>query len=116
MVFTPTNVACAAPIIMVALLGWHQRWISDDGWINIRVVEQFLAGNGPVYNAGERVEVTTSTLWFWFLLAGAVALPSRRKRVLKTLESRLLRNRHISPLFHGGSGLDSLDLCAPQPL
>ncbi|WP_432560658.1 hypothetical protein [Granulicoccus sp. GXG6511] len=81
MVFTPTNAACAAPIIMVALLGWHQRWISDDGWINIRVVEQVLAGNGPVYNAGERVEVTTSTLWFGFLLAGAYVLPSVEPQV-----------------------------------
>lgn len=41
----------------------------------MRVVEQVLAGNGPVYNIGERVEVTTSTLWFWILLAGAVVAP-----------------------------------------
>ncbi|MDO5683347.1 MAG: hypothetical protein Q4G46_11025, partial [Propionibacteriaceae bacterium] len=81
MVFTPTNAACAAPILMVALLGWHQRWISDDGWINIRVVEQVLAGNGPVYNMGERVEVTTSTLWFGILLAGAYLLPSVEPQV-----------------------------------
>lgn len=65
-------VACLVPIIAMAVQGWHHRWFSDDGWINIRVVEQVLAGNGPVYNAGERVEVTTSTLWFWILLLGAV--------------------------------------------
>lgn len=72
---TPSALACAVPIVMVAFLGWMNRWVSDDGWINIRVVEQFLAGNGPVYNVGERVEVTTSTLWFWILLAGAVVVP-----------------------------------------
>lgn len=72
---TPSVLAVAAPILMTAFLGWKMRWVSDDGWINIRVVEQFLAGNGPVYNAGERVEVTTSTLWFWVLLAGAKVLP-----------------------------------------
>lgn len=90
MIFTPTNAACAAPIVMVALLGWHQRWISDDGWINIRVLEQFLAGNGPVYNAGERVEVTTSTLWFWLLLAGALALPSVEPQVTGAVVGWLL--------------------------
>lgn len=68
-------IACATPIVALAILGWQQRWFSDDGWINMRVVEQVLAGNGPVYNAGERVEVTTSTLWFWILLAGAVVGP-----------------------------------------
>ncbi|HHV22629.1 MAG TPA: hypothetical protein GXZ30_14045 [Propionibacterium sp.] len=81
MVFSPTTAACAAPIVMVGLLGWHHRWISDDGWINIRVVEQVLAGNGPVYNIGERVEVTTSTLWFGILLAGAYLLPAREPQV-----------------------------------
>lgn len=68
-------ISCAIPIVALAILGWQQRWFSDDGWINMRVVEQVLAGNGPVYNAGERVEVTTSTLWFWILLAGAVVGP-----------------------------------------
>lgn len=72
---TPSVLACAAPILMAAILGWTNRWVADDGWINMRVVEQFLAGNGPVYNIGERVEVTTSTLWFWILLAGALVLP-----------------------------------------
>lgn len=87
---TPTNVACVAPIVMVALLGWHQRWIADDGWINIRVVEQVLAGNGPVFNAGERVEVTTSTLWFWILLGGAVLLPGAEAQVTGAVVGWLL--------------------------
>lgn len=68
-------IACGIPVVVLATLGWQQRWFSDDGWINLRVVEQVLAGNGPVFNAGERVEVTTSTLWFWILLAGAVVGP-----------------------------------------
>lgn len=65
-------VLCAVPVVFLAVMSATQAWMSDDGWINIRVVEQFLAGNGPVYNAGERVEVTTSTLWFWILLAGTL--------------------------------------------
>ncbi|MFC3454242.1 arabinofuranosyltransferase [Amycolatopsis speibonae] len=37
--------------------------MSDDGLIVLRTVRQVLAGNGPVFNAGERVEANTSTLW-----------------------------------------------------
>lgn len=63
-------VALGVPIVLIAIAGAHRRWMSDDGYINARVVEQILAGNGPVYNAGERVEVTTSTLWLWLMVAG----------------------------------------------
>jgi arabinofuranosyltransferase len=51
-----------------AVLVWNRRWISDDGLIVLRTVRNLLAGDGPVYNAGERVESNTSTLWT-FLLA-----------------------------------------------
>ncbi|MDQ3364494.1 MAG: discoidin domain-containing protein [Myxococcota bacterium] len=62
----------AAPLVFAGL-GWTRRWISDDGLIVIRTVRQILAGNGPVFNAFERAEATTSTLWTWLLaLAGAV--------------------------------------------
>lgn len=81
LVFSPSHVAVAAPIVMVAFMGWQQRWISDDGWINIRVVDQFFAGNGPVFNLGERVEATTSTLWFWVLLAARGLWPSVEPQV-----------------------------------
>lgn len=42
---------------------WQQRWISDDGLINIRVTRHLLYGYGPVFNIGERVEAYTSPLW-----------------------------------------------------
>ena len=57
-------------MVAFAALSWHRRWISDDGLIYVRVVRQILAGNGPVFNLGERSEATTSALWTW-LLAGA---------------------------------------------
>jgi arabinofuranosyltransferase len=50
-----------------AVLIWHRRWISDDGLIVLRTVRQLLAGAGPVYNVGERVEANTSTLWTYLL-------------------------------------------------
>jgi arabinofuranosyltransferase len=58
----------AAVLVAFAALIWHRRWMSDDGLIVLRTVRQLLAGNGPVFNAGERVEANTSTLWT-FLLA-----------------------------------------------
>lgn len=49
--------------------------MSDDGFISLRVVEQLLAGNGPVFNAGERVEIATSPLWVVILTVVAVSFP-----------------------------------------
>lgn len=51
--------------------GWARRWISDDGLIVLRTVRNLLAGNGPVFNAGERVEANTSTLWQYMIYAVA---------------------------------------------
>ncbi|WP_442790281.1 flagellar motor control protein ZomB [Nocardia sp. CDC153] len=48
---------------------WQRRWIADDGLIVLRTVRNLLAGNGPVFNAGERVETNTSAAWtyvVWF--------------------------------------------------
>jgi arabinofuranosyltransferase len=50
------------------VLGWRQRWIADDGDIVARTVREILAGNGPVFNQGERVESFTSALWTWLLV------------------------------------------------
>ncbi len=50
--------------------------MDDDGFINLRVVRNLLAGDGPVFNLGDRVEVFTSPLWI-ALLAAASALGVR---------------------------------------
>jgi hypothetical protein len=54
---------------MFAVLAWNRRWMSDDGLIVLRTVRQILTGNGPVFNAGERVESNTSTLRTYLLVA-----------------------------------------------
>jgi arabinofuranosyltransferase len=51
---------------------WQRRWIADDGLIVLRTVRNLLAGNGPVFNAGERVESNTSTLWTYLTYLGSV--------------------------------------------
>ena len=46
-------------VVSAALFGWgawQRRWIADDGLIVLRTVRNLLAGNGPVFNVGERVE------------------------------------------------------------
>ncbi len=53
-----------------AIGAWQRRWIADDGLIVLRTLPNLFAGNGRVFNAGERVEANTSTawtylLWFW---------------------------------------------------
>lgn len=63
----------AVGVAVTAFAGWQERWIADDGLIVLRTARQLLAGNGPVFNIGERVEVNTSTVWTALVtLAGAV--------------------------------------------
>ncbi len=50
---------------------WERRWIADDGLIVLRTVRNLLAGNGPVFNAGERVESNTSTAWTYLVYLGS---------------------------------------------
>ncbi|MFE9772848.1 hypothetical protein ACFYOV_14415 [Streptomyces sp. NPDC005931] len=57
----------AAPTAALFVLGYRRRWICDDGLIYLRPVRQILAGNGPVFNVGERAESSTGTLWQWLL-------------------------------------------------
>jgi len=65
------------PVVVLAAGAWHSRWMSDDGFINLRVVSQIEAGHGPVFNAGERVEATTSPLWVLALTVGDLLAPLR---------------------------------------
>ncbi|AWH94402.1 arabinosyltransferase [Dietzia psychralcaliphila] len=55
-------------VVAVFLAGaWQRRWIADDGLIVLRTVRNLIAGNGPVFNAGERVESNTSTVWTYLV-------------------------------------------------
>lgn len=51
---------------------WRRRWIADDGLIVLRTVRNLLAGNGPVFNIGERVESNTSTVWTYVVYFGGL--------------------------------------------
>ena len=75
---------------MVAVLfgwgAWQRRWIADDGLIVLRTVRNLLAGNGPVFNQGERVEANTSVVWTYLVyLASAVTRPLQLEYVALAL-------------------------------
>ena len=82
--------ACGSSVLVVAVLfgwgAWQRRWIADDGLIVLRTVRNLLAGNGPVFNEGERVEANTSTVWTYLIyLGGWVGGPVRLEYVALVL-------------------------------
>ncbi|QGU05719.1 flagellar motor control protein ZomB [Corynebacterium comes] len=73
-----TGLASAVLVAVLAFVGgWQRRWMSDDGLIVLRTVRNLLAGNGPVFNAGERVEANTSTLWQYLIYVVALITDAR---------------------------------------
>lgn len=53
----------------------------DDAYIHLRIAHNFASGAGPVFNVGERVEVTSSPLWtlllacaLWLGMSGGAAV------------------------------------------
>lgn len=66
------SLSAALLAVLAFWFGYQRRWMSDDGLIVLRTVRNLLAGNGPVFNVGERVEANTSALWQYLIWAGAV--------------------------------------------
>jgi len=62
--------------LLLAGIGFHIYLVSeynftqDDAFITFRYAENFIQGNGLVYNAGERVEGYTNFLWLQFMIIG----------------------------------------------
>ncbi|OOK71302.1 arabinosyltransferase AftB domain protein [Mycobacterium kansasii] len=83
---------------------WQRRWIADDGLIVLRTVRNLLAGNGPVFNMGERVEANTSTVWTYLLyVASWVGGPMRLEYVALAVALMLsLLGRRCSCWVPGG--------------
>lgn len=81
------SVLVLAPVVgaLYFWAAWQRRWISDDGLIVLRTVRNLLAGNGPVFNEGERVEANTSTAWTYINYAGAWVSGARTEYVVLTV-------------------------------
>jgi arabinofuranosyltransferase len=79
-------VSVATVATLFAWGSWQRRWIADDGLIVLRTVRNLLAGNGPVFNQGERVEANTSTAWTYLMYVGSwVGGPMRMEYVALAL-------------------------------
>jgi arabinofuranosyltransferase len=79
-------VSVAVVVVLFWWGAWQRRWIADDGLIVLRTVRNLLAGNGPVFNQGERVEANTSTAWTYLMYAGSwVGGPMRMEYVALAL-------------------------------
>lgn len=61
----------ALAVLLVGSLLWWPRTV-DDAFIIFRYADNLVAGNGPVFNPGERVEGYTSPGWV-LLMAAAIA-------------------------------------------
>lgn len=64
------------PWLLLLLFVWvavKSAWLSDDAYITLRTVSNWLAGFGPVWNVGERVQAYTHPLWL-LALTGAVGV------------------------------------------
>jgi arabinofuranosyltransferase len=60
----------AAAVALFAAHAWlYRRFVVDDTYITFRFVQQWWAGNGLVYNIGERVEGYSNFLWIVLLAA-----------------------------------------------
>ena len=77
----PFTVAIVVLVLHQARL---QPWTLDDAYITYRYADNVVAGDGPVFNPGERVEGYTSPLWL-ALLAGAHALGADLDHAAKAL-------------------------------
>ena len=65
---TASWVAVAVPLIVVIAGAWAYRWVQEDAFIDFRIIGNLLAGHGPVFNVGERVEAGSDPLWVFTLV------------------------------------------------
>ncbi len=79
------GVGVAVSALLFAVGAWERRWIADDGLIVLRTVRNLLAGNGPVFNAGERVETNTSTVWTYLVYTASWLSDGRLEYVVLTI-------------------------------
>lgn len=65
----------ALPTVVALLGAWSYRWVDEDAFIDFRVVANLIAGHGPVFNVGERVEADSNPLWMALLAVLHVMTP-----------------------------------------
>jgi hypothetical protein len=69
----PSKWVVLAAVAGFAVVATMNAWLSDDAYITLRTVDNFVHGFGMRWNVGERVQAYTHPLWF-FLLSGPYAI------------------------------------------
>lgn len=72
----PDRVLYYSSLILLVFILIRNLWVSDDAFITLRTVDNFLHGYGLVWNIGERVQVFTHPLWMFLLVIFAFLIPS----------------------------------------
>jgi len=58
-------------------------WVSEDAFITMRHIDNFLSGHGPIFNIRQRVEGYTHALWFYIVsLLRAIGLSPKGAMVV----------------------------------
>lgn len=57
-------------LLFFSMVFINTAWVAEDAFITFRAVDNLLAGHGPVWNIGERVQVYTHPLWYFLLSLG----------------------------------------------
>ncbi len=61
-------------LLLYSIFWFRSAWLGDDAYITFRVVENFLGGQGLVWNVGERAQAYTHPLWMMMLTATTAIL------------------------------------------
>lgn len=64
-------------ILLLVFILVRNLWVSDDAFITLRTIDNFLAGHGLVWNVGERVQAFTHPLWLFILVPFCLFIPDR---------------------------------------
>ena len=59
--------------LIFSWLFFNTAWVAEDAFISFRSIDNLLAGHGPVWNVGERVQAYTHPLWYGLLTLGKAA-------------------------------------------
>jgi arabinofuranosyltransferase len=63
------RIACALAVALYVVVLLRTAWMSDDAYITLRTVDNFVHGYGLRWNVAERVQAFTHPLWLFLISA-----------------------------------------------
>ena len=92
-------------LILIFLIILNRAWMSDDAYITLRTVDNFINGYGLTWNVNERVEVYTHPLWmlllsFFYFFTHEAYLTTIFVSLALVLFTLIYLQSKIKPLHH----------------